>query len=247
MKIMSWLLVTALSLTAPAACRAAIGCTLSSPARDLKALYPAMTSYREDVFEFHRMPDGESSYGGLKDRLGGDLDPVYESINTPFTVYRVFRGGDLIGIVHGVNVAGQDGVIQLFLSANPETAVIERVFYQRLESLGSRALRQASFLGQFAGLTLADFYRHDYFRMARPGDASDRIAAVKPPEGLPADAERDYAATLRGLRKNLILLDIFMFNRRFEPWFERAREALRAPSSPSPPAGPANNPETPNA
>lgn len=240
------MLAMALGIAAPQAARAAIGCTLSSPARDLSALYPAMTSYREDVFEFHRIPDGESSYGGLKDRLGSDLDPVYESIRTPFTIYRVFRNEELIGIVHGVNVAGQDGVIQLFLSANPETAVIERVFYQRLESVGSRALRQASFLGQFTGLTLADFYRHDYFRAARPGDAADRIAALSPPEDLPKDAERDYTATLRALRKNLILLDLFVFNRRFEPWHERARQALDPKPGQTLSAGPATGEENPH-
>lgn len=246
MKLSTWLVVTALSAAVPAVSHAAIGCTLTSPARDLKVLYPAMTSYREDLFEFHRMPDGEKLYGGLKDRLGGHLDPVYESINTPFTAYRVFRDDELIGIVHGVNVPGQDGVIQLFLSVNPKTAAIERVFYQRLESVGSRALRQPKFLEQFAGLTLADFYRHDFYQRARPGDSPDRIAALAPPEGLPADAQGDYAATLKGLRKNLILLDIFVFNRRFDPWFERAREAGSRAGPEAAPTGSATPPETPH-
>ena len=38
----------------------AIGCTLANPARDLKVLYPNLTSYREDVKELSKLPDGRA-------------------------------------------------------------------------------------------------------------------------------------------------------------------------------------------
>ena len=37
----------------------------------------------------------------------------------------------------------------------------------------------------------------------------------------------DWNATLRGVRKNLILLDLFAFDRRHEPFYERAVAAQK--------------------
>ena len=221
----------AATLAAPAAF-AAIGCTLSNPARDLKALFPEMTSYREDVKEMGKLPQGREAYDSLRGRVGVDLDPVYEAFDTPYTLYSVFRGEDKIGYVHGVNVPGRGGVIQVFLSMDPETAAIGRMFYQRLESPGGAALRDPAALGQFAGLSLADFYKHDYFAAADPENEADKVAHLAPPPGLPEPAQRDWEATLRGVRKNLVLLDLFAFDRRHEPFYERAAAAKKEKAGP---------------
>jgi hypothetical protein len=219
-------ILAALALLAGAdTAAAAIGCTLSNPARDLKSLYPEMTSYREDVKELPKLPDGEAVYAALKERVGGDLDPVYEAYDTPYTLYSVFKGEERIGYVHGVNVPGRGGVIQLFVSADPATAAVTRLFFQRLESPGGRLLRAKEAREQFVGLSLADFYKHDYFAAVDPGHPSDKVGALVPPAGLPEAAKPDWDATLRGLRKNLILLDVFAFDRRHEPFHQRAEEA----------------------
>ena len=55
---------------------AAIGCTLSNPAEDLKYLYPEMTTYKEDLVEFPKLKDGAALFKGLRARLGSDLDPA---------------------------------------------------------------------------------------------------------------------------------------------------------------------------
>ena len=209
----------------PVASRAAVGCTLSNPARDLKSLLPEMSSYREDVKELPKFPQGRELYEALRARVGGDLDPVYEAFETPYTLYSVFKGEERIGYVHGVNVPGRGGVIQVFVSANPATAAISKLFFQRLESPGGTALRAKETREQFVGLSLADFYKHDYFAVAEPGNTSDKIGQLKPPSGLPEAAKPDWDATVRGLRKNLILLDIFAFDRRNEPFYKRAEEA----------------------
>jgi hypothetical protein len=224
---MRLVLFTALAarLLSPSLSAAAVGCTLSNPARDLKALFPEMTSYREDVKELPKFPQGRELYEALKARIGGDLDPVYEAFDTPFTLYSVFKGEERLGYVHGVNVPGRGGVIQVFVSADPATAAIGRLFFQRLESPGGTALRAKATREQFAGLSLADFYKHDYYAAVEPGSASDKVAQLKPPAALPEAARPDWDATLRGLRKNLILLDIFAFERRHEPFYKRAVEA----------------------
>ncbi len=224
-------LLTAAVAAAPMLVRAAIGCTLSNPARDLKALYPEMTSYREDVRELPKFPDGPALYEALKARVGGELDPLYEAFDTPYTLYSVFKGETRIGYVHGVNVPGRGGVIQVFVAVDPASAVISKLVFQRLESPGGAALRAKETREQFAGLSLADFYKHDYYATADPGNAADRIAALRRPVALPEVARPDWDATLRGLRKNLILLDFFAFDRRHEPFYERAEAAKKRPAS----------------
>ncbi|NLB65001.1 MAG: hypothetical protein GX803_00825 [Lentisphaerae bacterium] len=223
----SGLLLAGLLLAMPAAAHAAIGCTLSNPARDLKALFPNMTSYREDVKEMHRLPGGAAAHDMLRARVGNDLDPVYEAADTPYTLYSVFHGDQRIGYVHGVNVPGRGGVIQIFLALDPDHATINRMVYQRLEGPGAMALRNPAVTGQFAGLSLADFYKHDYYAAAEPGAEADRVGRLSPPPGLAPEAIPDWTATIRGVRKNLILMDIFVFERRHDPFHQRAEQARR--------------------
>ena len=194
-------------------------------AQDLKYLFPEMTSYKEEARELKKLPDGETLFKNLRARLGSDLDPVYETYDTPYTVYRVFKGDALIGIVHGVNVPGKGGVIQIFMSTTPDSGEIKNLFFQRLESPAAKALRSREFRNQFAGLTLADFYKHDYYRAAEPGSEKDRVGRLAAP-GLSDAGKPDFEASLRGVRKNLILLDIFAYGLKFEPYFQRAQEAL---------------------
>src|SRR5215471_418857 len=205
---------------------AAIGCTLSNPAEDLKYLYPEMTTFKEELMEFSKLKDGAALFKGLRARLGSDLDPIYETYETPYTVYSVFKGSTKIGVVHGVNVPGKGGVIQVFVATDPQTAAIKSFFFQRLESPAARQLRAKEFRTQFDGLTLADFYKHDYYAAAQPGAKADKLAGIRPP-ALDAAGRPDYEASLRGLRKNLILLDYFVYGRRFEPFFERAQQAQK--------------------
>ncbi len=220
------LVVTGLIVTLlPTGAWAAIGCTLNNPAQDLKFLYPEVTSFKEEIREFRHLSDGSILYAGLKERLGSDLDPVYESFDTPYTVYSVFKGDQLIGIVHGVNVPGKGGVIQVFLSMDPGSGEIRDFFFQRLESRAARALRDKAFRARFKGLTLADFYKHDYFSVADPTNPADRLAGIQAP-GKDPDQVFDFQASLRGIRKNLILLDLFVYDRRFEPFHQRTRDLL---------------------
>jgi hypothetical protein len=165
-------------------------------------------------------------YADLGKRVGGDLDPVYEAFETPFTVYSVFKGDESIGIVHGVNVPGRGGVIQVFLSVDPKTGVVRQLFFQRLESSAAKALRSSEFRKQFEGLSLPDFYKHDYYKVAGTNATADKVAGVRPPPQLDDESVVDYNAALRGVRKNLILLDFFVYNRQSEPFYKRAAEAL---------------------
>jgi hypothetical protein len=221
----AWIPLMLFTIAIPERGAAAIGCTLSNPAEDLKYLYPEMTTYKEELNEFPRLKGGADLFRALRERLGSDLDPIYETYETPYTVYSIFNGPTKIGIVHGVNVPGKGGVIQVFLSMDPKTAGIRSCFFQRLESPAARQLRSKEFRSQFEGLTLGDFYKHDYYAAAEPGAKADRVGAIKPPAAIDANARPDLEAAVRGIRKNLILLDFFAYGRRFEPYFERAKQA----------------------
>ena len=183
-----------------------------------------MTTYKEDSNAFPRMKGRRGAIQGAAGALGSDLDPIYETYETPYTVYSIFKGPEKIGIVHGVNVPGKGGVIQVFLSMDPKTAEIRSFFFQRLESPAARQLRAKEFRAQFEGLTLGDFYKHDYYAAVDPGAKADKVGAIKPPT-LDASGRPDYDASLRGIRKNLILLDFFVYGRRFEPYYVRAKQA----------------------
>jgi hypothetical protein len=204
---------------------AAVGCTLSNPAEDLKYLFADMTTFREDLRNFETLPEGSTLYQQLQERVGGDLDPVYETLETPYTVYLVYQGEKLIGVVHGVNVRGKGGVIQVFLSTDPSSGEIRNFFFQRLESPVAKALKSKDFRDQFKGLTLADWYKHDYYRLSGQPSEQDHIVKIQKPT-ISADGDMDYEASMRGIRKNLILLDMFFYNHRFEPFYQRAKEAL---------------------
>jgi hypothetical protein len=214
---------SAMGLSSPA--WGAIGCTLTNPAQDLKYLFPEVTSFKEDVRGFRSLPDGKTRFDSLKERLDSDLDSVYETFDTPYTVYLVFKGEVLIGIVHGVNVPGRGGVIQVFLSVDPETGEIRRFFFQRLESPEARKLKNQDFRKKFDGLSLADFYKHDYFRRVEPEHPTDKVGKILGSMG--AAPGSDFGATIRGVRKNLILLDMFLFNNRNDPFFQRSQELLK--------------------
>lgn len=201
---------------------AAIGCTLNNPAEDLKYLFPGMTSYREELKEFGKLPDGKKAFEDLPARLRGELDPVYETYETAYTVYWVFKGKEKLGLVHGVNVPGQGGVIQVFLSLDPKTGTIRKFFFQRLESPAASALRAKAFRDQFTGLTLADLYKHDYYQVADPGSKEDKLGGFRMPKV--TSGKKDLETALRGVRKNLVLMDLFVFGGMYEPFFERAKK-----------------------
>src|SRR5262245_59074109 len=100
---------TLITVLLPHQALAAIGCTLTNPAEDLKYLFPEMSSYKEDLKEFTRIDNGAALFKSLRERLGSDLDPIYETYETPYTIYSVFKGDQKIGVVHGVNVPGRGG------------------------------------------------------------------------------------------------------------------------------------------
>jgi type 1 fimbria pilin len=68
----------------------------------------------------------------------------------------------------------------------------------------ARALRDAKFGSQFIGLTIKDFDQYDVLT----GKAAGKIEAIKNPA---PEADLDFKAALRATKKNLILMDEFVY------------------------------------
>jgi hypothetical protein len=190
----------------PGSLGAAVGCDLNDPDRDVKRLFPDSTGFKTS-YESIANRGGQVLLEKVEQRLGDSFHGLYETADVPYTFYTIYRGANIAGYIHGVNQKGSYGGIQVFLATDPE-GVIRTLYYQKLTSQSAKLLRDKNFGLQFQGLALKDFLR--YAPQTRKTD-SKAIARLRNPA--PA-AEDDYYATLRAVKKNLILMDEFLFNNR---------------------------------
>src|SRR4030043_556188 len=192
-----------LVLTGSGTAWGAVGCDLNDPDRDVARLFPESTGYKTTYTSIDRR-GGEALLGKIETRLGDRFRGIYETIDVPYTIYEIFAGKKKIGYIHGVNQKGQFGGIQVFLSLDLEGKIM--AFYiQKMTSKYAGKLRDAKFGRQFIGLSLKDFERYDVIS----GKASGKVEAIKNPA---PEAESDFRAALRATKKNLILMDEFVYS-----------------------------------
>ncbi|HUT02915.1 MAG TPA: hypothetical protein VM163_03395 [bacterium] len=195
-------LVLALFLLQGVELHAAVGCSLNDPDRDIKRIFPKSTGYRTQFITIAER-GGQPLLKQVEAKLGDKLDPVYEAIDVGYAYYMVLMGKDVIGYVHGVNEKGMFGGMQIILATNLDGQIVN-MYYQKISSPESRSFRDKAFAGQFVGLSLSDFVHHDAIQEgARP---ADKVEAIKDPS---KKSRNDFLATLRGVKKNLILHNIF--------------------------------------
>jgi hypothetical protein len=177
----------------------AIGCSLNDPDRDIQRLFPDATNYKTEFLSIQEK-GGQKLADEIQAKLGDKFEPVYETIDVPYAFYTVLKSDKLLGYVHGINQKGRFGGMQLVITTDPN-GVIRDFYYQRLTSPEAKKFRDTAFTKQFIGLTLADFYRH------KPQEQ------IKDPT---ENSNSDFKATLRGLFKNLILMDTFKLNNKYD-------------------------------
>ncbi|MBU1147109.1 MAG: hypothetical protein KKD11_02055 [Candidatus Omnitrophica bacterium] len=171
---------------------AAVGCTLNDPDRDVKRIFPESTGYRTEFITIEER-GGEKLQKEIEEKLGEELDPIYEGIDTPYAYYTILKGKEVIGRVHGINQKGMYGGMQIILATDLEGKIID-LYYQKLWSPEGPKFRNEDFTEKFIGMDLDDFFNED---------------TLKTIEDPSEDSAEDFNATLRGIKKNLILLDIF--------------------------------------
>jgi len=181
---------------------AAVGCSLDDPDRDVKRLFPESTGYLTKLLTLKEI-GGEALKIKIEEKLGDKFDTVYEDLDVPYAYYIVLKGKDRIGYIHGVNQKGKFGVLQLVIAANLEGRIIA-FYYQRISSPESSKFRASQFTGQFKGLSLEDFYKYN---VSNNSLSEGRITKISDPS---INSPEDFRATLRGIKKDLILLDEFL-------------------------------------
>ncbi|GBR76451.1 hypothetical protein NO2_0993 [Candidatus Termititenax persephonae] len=191
---------------------AAVGCDLNDPDRDILrigAFYgtapgPRLT-YKTEYLSLTKL-GGEKTLRAVEERLGDKFSGLYETIDVPYTLYTLYQGDQIIGYIHGINQKGKYGGLQVFL-AYDTAGSIKHFYYQKLTSRQAAELRSPEFAAQFSGLSLQDFLN---YAVQTGSGGSSKVQAIKNPS--PEDAA-DFQATLRAVKKNLILMDIFVFNK----------------------------------
>ncbi|MFH0887298.1 MAG: hypothetical protein V1843_03940 [bacterium] len=185
----------------------AVGCDLNDPDRDVKRFFPQMSNYRTDYFSVKKL-GGDVLYSDIQQRFGDKFKGRYETIDVPYTVYTIYQGKKIIGYIHGVNQKGKYGGLQVFLALDPRGIIIDQ-YFQKMTASYAGKFRDRSFGVQFRGLGLKDFLRYNVVTdKAPPGSTLSRI---KNPVN---DGAEDFSATMRGIKKNLILMDVFVFKGR---------------------------------
>lgn len=191
---------------------AAVGCTLNDPDRDIKRIFPTSTGYKTQFITI-KEHGGESLAKEIERKLGDPLDVRYESLDVPYAYYTVLKGKEIIGYMHGINQKGIYGGMQLILATDLE-GIVKVFYYQKLSSPEAAVFRDKAFADQFIGLSLKDFYHHDKLNgMLNPRDS---IAKINNPS---KNSHEDFLATLRGIKKNLILFDEFILNNRYDKYY----------------------------
>jgi hypothetical protein len=181
----------------------AVGCDLNDPDRDVARLFPESTGYKT-LYVSVVQKGGDPLLAKIEKRLGDKFHGIYETIDVPYTIYEIFANKKKVGYIHGVNQKGQFGGIQVFLSLDLEGR-IKSFYIQKMTSKYAGKLRDANFGKQFLGLTLKDFELYDVVS----GKASGKVDTIKNPA---PEAEADFRAAFRATKKNLILMDEFIYS-----------------------------------
>ena len=196
-------LIILLMMAASGTAWAAVGCDLNDPDRDVARLFPESTGYKT-IYTSIQQKGGEKLLARIETRLGDKFRGIYETMDVPYTIYEIYTGKKKIGYIHGVNQKGQFGGIQVFAVLDLEGR-IKGFYIQKMTSQYAAKLRDARFGRQFIGLTIKDFDHYDVIT----GKASGKVDAIKNPS---SEAEADFRSALRAMKKNLILMDEFVYS-----------------------------------
>lgn len=200
-------IITLLALLFPSAwaspALAAVGCGLNDPDRDVPRLFQGSTGFKTIDFSIAQR-GGDAALRRIENRLGSGYLALYAPIDAPYTLYEVYRDGKKVGYVHGVNQKGQFGTLQVFVALDL-TGRVKNFYIQKITGASAGKLRDPKFYRKFVGVSLSDFDSYDPVG----GKGSGKLAGIaNPAPGM----ETDFYGVLRGLKKNLVLMDELVFS-----------------------------------
>jgi hypothetical protein len=192
---------------------AAVGCDLNDPDKDVARLFPESTGYKTSYLSLDKL-GGAALMQEIEKRLGDSFQGLYETVDVPYTLYEIYKEKEKIGYIHGVNQKGEYGGIQVFLVLDM-AGTIKSLYFQKLTSRAAKQLREPDFGKQFVGLNLKDFYSYDV--KAGKSVPSGKVDEIKNPV---PEAAGDFRAALRATKKNLILMDQFVYSNKHLQYFK---------------------------
>ncbi len=196
------LLALVLSLAAASVVLAAVACDLNDADRDVPRLFRESTSYKV-VYVSIGERGGAPLLKRIENRLGSAYLQLYAPIDVPYTLYEIYRNKEKVGYIHGVNQKGQFGGIQIFM-AQDLAGKVKSFYIQKISGKSAGKFREAAFVKKFVGISLKDFDSYDPVS----GKGSGKIAEIPNPA---PEMETDFYGVLRGLKKNLVLMNEFVF------------------------------------
>jgi len=170
----------------------ATGCSLDNPQKDLALFFPSFSHFTVQYLTFANQ--NPKAHGTLGERLGGDLDQVYETRDVPYTLYSVYDGQKTLGYVFGTNQRGTYSNIQV-IAATDALGALEKVYIQKIRSPKSQLFLSDEFLANLASVPLETYQK---LGPCLQDKACTQNPILDPSQG--AESE-DYRAILRGMTK----------------------------------------------
>lgn len=188
------LLGTLIFTLVPGLAWAAVGCSLSNPDEDIAAFFPEVESYSTHFVSFERQaPKAWEELPGL---LGDPLDTVWETIDIPYSLYKVNGPSGVLGYVFGTNQRGQYSNLQVIVALDSSLQLLE-VRLQKIRSPYYRRFENTDFLRSLSDRSLGSYLELSAcYRRENPDCRNLPIA--DPTKG---GASIDFRAILRGLAK----------------------------------------------
>lgn len=179
--------------------RAAVGCSLNNPDQDISRLFPEMTSYRVHFLTFKTQ--APERLKALELGLQTPLDPIFESVDVPYSLYIVDGKNGRLGYVFGANNRGAHSSIQL-IGAIATDGTLRKLTIQRIRSPSAVDFRSEAFLQALVEAGLEAEFTPCY----RDG-LCDKVEVSDPSNGR---AKEDYRAILRGVTKLRLLKELLL-------------------------------------
>lgn len=175
----------------PLAAQAAVSCTLDHPDRDVRRLVPESTTYR--VRELIPFRHGPKDLMRVIERelQQGKLDKEYETAETPYTFYAVYKETTMLALILGINARVSNGPMQLFVVYD-KNGKIRDVYVQKISADDATAFR-------------SKFYREQYrkFSLDHLPEESEVLPPLRSPSAVTL---RDHDAFRRAVKYSALLV-----------------------------------------